>query len=183
MSFARIATIINNNVTTKKISTIFTFLIALTLVSFGAIATHASFNDSGSSAVTGQSGKMTFTVTRDSSNTFIYNSADPLMPNQTRTFSTTIKNTGTVPLKYFVMFQDPTSPYNLTTQLTIEVKVGTTSLYKGKVGQMATDMRNLAVGASEVISFTITWPYVANTNSNFQGTRLDNQVSFHALQV
>lgn len=181
MSYTRIKI----NTINKKFMTVVTLMVALMLISAGAISAHASFNDKGTSVTTGTAGTLAFTVTKDSSQTFFYNSPASLLPNQTRTFSTTIKNTGNVPLKYFVINQDAISGSNLTSQLTAEVKVGTTSLYKGIIGQMstATKIRTLAVGASEVVSFTVTWPYVANVNSQYQYTSMFSAITFHAIQV
>lgn len=142
---------------------------ALALTAVGGVATHASFSDAGSSSITGTSGTLDYTLTHpirwiDSWYSLREKSVMAVVPYST---TTTIKNTGTVPLKYNVIFtinSNGNSPLYTEAPKVIDVQIlaGTTQLYSGKLDKLVSTSQTLAVGSSQAITIKMTLPFVSN---------------------
>lgn len=130
----------------------------------GLQATKASFNDKGSTTVTGTAypifmGASTSGTTRPSTY-WTYTdliSAPNLIPGKPQTSSFTVSNTYPFPIEYS-MTHDLTENPDVAKLITVVVKQGNTTIYSGSFDQFSIANRTLAANSSEILTSTVTWP-------------------------
>jgi len=149
---------------------------ALAALSIGGVSTVAAFTSSATSPVTVAAGSINLTAGDKTSYTMDFGTG--WKPGQTSSKTVILKNTGSIPLKYTMAVTG--TPGTLAKKLDATAKVGSTSLYTGKLSVIKTTAaRTLAAGASETISLGLTWAPAADDNT-YQSASGNTTITFTA---
>lgn len=169
--------------TTKRKSPQLVTLGMCALLSIGGVSTVAAFSDTATSAVTVSAGSVKLTA--GGAESFALDFGTGWYPGRTANKNVILKNAGTLPLKYTMDITGTpgTLSKKLDAKVTAKNAAGTvTTLFTGKLNLLGTTTgRSLAVGVSETINLTLTWP--AGTDDNtYQSASGNSTITFTATQ-
>lgn len=150
-------------------------------MSLGIVSTVASFQEKGEASITANAGSINLGLDKVGTKTHVLDLGDKWYPGKSDTKSLTVYNSGNLPMKYSVASSLPSE--TLADQIDVTATINGSVVYQGKMNSISVPVRILAKNASEVIEFSLTWPYVeANILTDYvlQGQTASNTLVFSA---
>lgn len=152
------------------------FTLLFTFLTMGASFTIAGFTDTGKTSVTMSSG--TVSLTLNSAKTYTWNLGSSLVPGSYSNTNVTIRNAGTLPLKYTVA---TTASGALAPKLTATLVDNGTTTYNGPLSAVNSTPSTLNAGESRTLSLRHTWT-PASDDDSFEKTSGNSTLVFTAVQ-
>lgn len=146
------------------------------LVSVGGVATHASFNDTGKSTVTGYSGRISPAMMTLESWPYLFESKN-MVAGKTYTKTLTVKNNGNIPMKYSVVVVPNGSSDAMLSSIPVTAVIDSTTVYTGTLKDFKISTQTVDAGASKVINITFK-PVITDAVRDLQGTMASPQFTF-----
>lgn len=153
----------------------------IALLSVGVSSTVASFNSTGKAAITAKSGEINLGLNSASKKSYTFDLGNQWYPGKSDTKSLTVYNSGNLDMKYSV--KSSLLSESLVDQIDVTAKINGAVVYQGKMNSIAIPQRTLEKNASEVIEFSLAWPYLeANmlTDYALKGKTASNTLVFTA---
>lgn len=141
----------------------------LSLTTMGGVATHASFTETGSSSISATAGKLAPAGMAIENWPFMF-TVDDMVTGKTYTKTLTVKNNGTIPMKYTaVLVPGTTEEGNTLAAVPTTAVIGSTTVYTGNLKSLKIPQQTVAVGASQTITLTFK-PVITDAVRDLQAT-------------
>lgn len=140
---------------------------AASLIAVGGVSTVSAFSDEATSNITVKAGTIDLQLNNAKTTTIALPTTmkpGDVLPAQT----ITVRNTGSIPLKYTVTSSSAAGSLADVLDVTIKKNVADTTGTKSKLSAVNIPSTSVAAGTTETFSVQVTWPQGSNDNS-YQG--------------